>query len=143
VTAPGAARTPAIAGFLIAGTAVLLIGFLVGERDSPDNAPPSLQILQPRAGDVVHNPVTVRFRTPADLRLSRGGWAARDLHLHLLLDGRELMPAAADIVAADTTFAWTLPPLPPGSHRVYLTWAGRHHGNLATNTDTITFHVAR
>jgi hypothetical protein len=131
-------------GFLLAGAAVLLIGFLAGQRDSSDTARlPPLHILAPASGDVVTNPVTVRFATPADLRLVSSGWTAGDLHLHLMLDDRELMPAAADIVAADTAFSWRLPPVPPGAHRLYLTWAGRHHGNLMGQSDTITLHVSR
>lgn len=140
----GAARTPAIAGFLAAGAAVLLIGFLVGDRATTSRTGvPPLRILAPAAGDVVRNPVTLRFSTPAELRLSPAGWNAGDLHLHLMIDGRELMPAASDITPADTGFAWRLPPLPPGSHRLYLSWAGRHHGNLGGNTDTIDVRVAR
>ena len=140
----GGARTPAVAGLLAAGAAVLLIGFLVGPPGSSDvSSLPPLRILEPAAGELVRNPVTLTFTTPAHLRLARSGWTAGDLHLHLMLDDRELMPAAADIIAADTTFSWRLPPLPPGTYRVYLTWAGRHHGNLRGATDTVTLRVGR
>jgi hypothetical protein len=144
VTCRGAARTSAIAGFLAAGAAVLLIGFLAGPPGSSDPSRlPPLRILDPATGDLVHNPVTVRFSTPAGLRLTPSGWTAADLHLHLMIDDRELMPAAADIAAADTTFSWRLPLLPPGTYRVYLTWAGRHHGNLRGDTDTVMLRVGR
>jgi hypothetical protein len=144
VTARGGARIPAIAGFLVAGAAVLLIGFLFGERGPSERAPlPPLRILEPASGDVVRHPVTLRFTTPAELRLTRSGWTAGELHLHLMVDDRELMPAAADITAAETSFSWRLPPLTPGTHRIYLTWAGRHHGNLAGESDTITLRISR
>jgi hypothetical protein len=141
---PPASRTPAIIGFLIAGAAILGLGFLAGlRRDAgpPDNGIPELRILAPAHGDSVTNPVTVRFATPADLRLGRGGWAAGDLHLHAMADGVEIMPAAADVTARDGDFEWRLPALPAGYRRIYLTWAGRDHRNIAGPADTVTIHV--
>lgn len=136
-------RTPAILGFLIVGGAILGASFLVSTRadDAFDDVPP-LTILAPEPGDTTPNPVTVVFRTTDALRLDPAlGWIAGDLHLHAMAGDREIMPAAADIAADDSTFTWRLPPLQPGTHRVYLTWAGRHHGNLRGDADTVVVHV--
>ncbi|HSJ07247.1 MAG TPA: hypothetical protein VK936_11110 [Longimicrobiales bacterium] len=141
---PPASRTPAIIGFLVAGAAILGLGFLAGlRRDAgpPADGIPELRILDPGHGDSVTNPVTVRFATSADLRLGRAGWAAGDLHLHAMADGVEIMPAAADVTVGDGDFAWQLPALPAGDRRLYLTWAGRDHRNIAGPTDTVTIHI--
>ena len=141
MTAVGS-RTPAIIGFLIAGAALLLISFLANQDGTAgDVALPALHILQPSTSDTVVNPLELRFVTPAALSLTAQGWTVNGVHLHLLVDGDELMPAAADITATDSAYIWRLPVLAPGAHRLYLTWAGRHHGNLAGPADTVTFII--
>lgn len=139
--APG--RTPAIIGFLIAGAVLLGASFFVSTLDdaSLGDVPP-LTILSPAPGDSVSNPVSVTFRTTAALRLDPAmGWSADDLHLHVMAGGVEIMPAAADIVVTDTAFTWRLPTLDRGTQSLYLTWAGRNHGNLRGQTDTVLVHV--
>lgn len=142
--ASSSARTPAIIGFLVAGAAILGIGFLANLRQGADPvgaAVPPLYIAAPAHGDTVSNPVSIRFRTPADLQLGRSGWAAGDLHLHAMADDREIMPAAADITATGPDFVWRLPALPPGTRRLHLTWAGRDHRNVAGVADTVHVHI--
>lgn len=136
-------RTPAIIGFLVAGALVLAIGFFVDSRDAaaPADAVPQLRTLAPGSGDTVSNPVLLEFATAAPLRLSAAGWTAGDLHLHVMVDDDEIMPAAADIEARDSTYTWQLPTLRPGERRLFLTWAGRRHGNVDTGTDTLRIHV--
>ena len=135
-------RTPAIIGFLIAGALILAVGFIAGMRDgSPADGLPALAVISPADGDSLSNPITLEFTTPAPLRLGTAGWMAGDMHLHLMAGDTELMPAASDITAGETSFTWQLPRLPAGTHRVYLTWAGRHHGNLAGTTDTLRLHI--
>lgn len=144
-TGSPAANTPAIIGFLIAGAVILGLGFLasVWQSDEPvAAAAPPLHIVAPVHGDTVSNPVTIRFHTPADLQLRPSGWTAGDLHLHVMADDREIMPAAADISPTGTQFDWQLPPLEPGTRRLYLTWAGRDHRNLIGIADTVYLHVA-
>jgi hypothetical protein len=151
--APGAAdttgttpnRTPAIIGFLVAGAVILGASFFVSalDRDSYDNVPP-ISIASPASGDTVTNPLTLVFRTTDELAFDPAmGWMAGDLHLHTIVGSTELMAAAADIVVTDSAYTWRLPPLDTGAHRLYLTWAGRHHGNLRSETDTIVVHVTR
>jgi hypothetical protein len=138
----GAARPAVIAGFLIAGAIILAIGFLVpGPTGAPDDRVPPIRVLAPADGDTLQGPVTVRFRTTSELSLKQEGWTAGELHLHAMVDELEIMPAAADVAGSDSVFEWRLPALEPGDRRLYLTWAGRHHGNLRGVTDTIRFHL--
>jgi hypothetical protein len=140
-------RTPAVAGFLIAGALLLAIGYIANRQSSVvgDVAPdlPPLSITAPASSDTVRNPIELRFTTPAQLELTRDGWTADDMHLHLMIDGNEVMPAATDITATSGAFVWRLPLLDSGTHRLYLTWAARHHGNLAGVTDTLSLFVTR
>ncbi|MGH7449002.1 MAG: hypothetical protein ACREK1_12225 [Longimicrobiales bacterium] len=143
MTQPAHSRTPAIIGFLIAGAVILGASFFVSTRPgtSYDGVPP-LTISSPASGDSVTNPVTVTFRTTDALELDPGlGWTAGDLHLHAIAGSREIMPAAADIVATDSIYTWRLPDLDSGTHSLYLTWAGRHHGNLRGVADTVIIYV--
>jgi hypothetical protein len=136
-------RTPAIIGFLIAGAAILGLGFF-GDRFSRDDDAtlPALAIVAPADGDSLRNPVTLRFTSAAPLELHTGmGWMAGELHIHAMVDGAEIMPAAADIRPAGNAWEWRLPLLDAGERTVYLTWAGRHHGNLTGPTDTIRIRV--
>jgi hypothetical protein len=141
-------RTPAIIGFLVAGAVILGASFFVTSigtigGDSYDDVP-RISITAPASGDTVTNPVTLLFDTPGDLAFDPAmGWMAGDLHLHAMLGSVELMPAAADIAVAGAAWTWRLPRLDTGTHRLYLTWAGRHHGNLRGQTDTIVINVVR
>lgn len=136
-------RTPAIVGFLIAGFLVLAIGWIVSSRGGGPRhaAVPPLRVIAPASGDTVDNPVALEFRTPAALKSGPAGWVADDLHLHAMVDDREIMPAAADIQSGDSTFVWRLPRLETGARRIHLTWAGRHHGNLVGPRDTVVVYV--
>jgi len=142
-TAPN--RTPAIIGFLVAGAVILAASFFVSTLDGESyDAVPPISIAAPSSGDTVTNPVTLVFRTPGELAFDPAmGWMAKDLHLHTMVGSLELMPAGADIVPTDAAYTWHLPTLDAGTHRIYLTWAGRNHGNLRGETDTITVHIAR
>lgn len=142
-------RTPPVVLFLF-GTALLLAVALAAallhsaSGRSASGAPaqiPALRVLAPAGGDTVRNPVELRFRTDAPLRAGAAGWTADGLHLHLLIDGREVMPAAADIRRNDRDYAWRLPALAAGPQRLWLTWAGADHRNLDAPTDTLHLHV--
>ena len=137
-------RSVAIVGFLLAGAVILGLGFCLGGNGSGSaGAIAPLRILDPADGDTLTNPVNLIFRTTAQLRLDPSmGWTADDMHLHAMADSVEIMPAARDIALQDDSlYTWRLPVLPAGTHRIYLTWAGRHHGNLRGTADTIRVHI--
>jgi hypothetical protein len=97
---------------------------------------PSLVLVSPSTGDTVASPLRLRFTAGDRLALGPMGWASDDLHLHAYVDGREIMPAAADIVAADDgAFEWTLR-LEPGVRRLRLQWAAMDHGALTAGRST-------
>lgn len=99
---------------------------------APGSDAPPVVLLSPTTGDTVASPIRLRFTAGDRLGLGPMGWASDDLHLHAYVDGREIMPAAADIAAADDgTFSWTLP-LEPGVRRIQLQWAGMDHGAVTS-----------
>ncbi|HSJ15072.1 MAG TPA: hypothetical protein VK939_11695 [Longimicrobiales bacterium] len=140
---PAGVRAPVVIGFLLAGGLLLGLGLFADRiRGGPERGLPDLLLVAPARGDTVSGELYVRFQTSAPLALGRMGWAAGDLHPHLLLDGRELMAAAADIEPTPDGFIWRLPTPEPGEHTLLLTWAGTHHGTLGDTVGrTIRFHV--
>lgn len=139
-----AVRAPLIVGFLLAGGALLALGLFADRlRRAPDDTGvPTLTLLAPAPGDTVDaGPVRVLFQSGDPLRLGSMGWVAGDLHPHLLLDGRELMAAPADIRETPDGYRWTLPAVAPGAHTLLLAWAASHHGTVSdTAGRTIRFH---
>lgn len=128
----------------MAGAAILGASFLASTLDGTGDGAdvPPIGIVQPASGDSIEDSPALVFHTTAPLELNPDmGWMARDLHLHAMVDDREIMPAAADIAVRDSLWTWRLPVLGPGTHRIHLTWAARHHGNLPGVTDTIVVHV--
>src|SRR5690606_15722299 len=86
--------------FMVA--AGILIGAvnMFGPRTDLSLGVPSLVVIAPQPGDTVDSPLVLRFTAGNDLSLGGMGWASNDLHLHVYVDGTEIMPAAADIVDA-------------------------------------------
>ncbi len=137
---------------LIGGLGILMVGagIVVGAvqalRPQPTDAVPAdvpaLTLLSPAVDDTVETPVPLRFTAGDRLELGGMGWASGDLHLHAYVDGREIMPAAADIEALqDGTFRWTLP-VEPGTRTIQLRWAGMSHGAIeAGASDAIRVHA--
>lgn len=128
-------RAPLVLGFLFAGAALLGLGMCTrGLQQRAPQSAPELTLIAPVARDTVSDSLVVRFRTAAPLALTRHGWAAGDLHPHILLDGTEHMAAAADIRVEGDSFAWRLPAPGPGDHSLLLTWAGMSHGTVGDTT---------
>jgi hypothetical protein len=122
--------TGRIAGLVAVGLFVLLLGFWVASREAavPPPGPEPLVLLEPAEGDVVASPIVLRFRTAAPLDIGRTGWGAGPYHVHAEVDGREIMPAAADIEPLeDGAYAWTLHRVEPGERAVRLTWSDPAH----------------
>jgi len=116
--------------FMVAAGILIGAVTMFGPRTDLSTGVPSLVLIEPQAGDTVGRPLVLRFTAGNELALGGMGWASNDLHLHVYVDGTEIMPAAADIRdAGDGTFLWTLP-VESGMRRVQLRWAGMDHGNL-------------
>src|SRR5690606_26113902 len=91
-------RVLGIAGALMVALAVVLA--IVGgssDGDQPLTAPPLLALLDPQDGTVVDGPLVVSFDVQAELEQQPGGWGIGGYHIHLQLDGLELMPGPTDI----------------------------------------------
>lgn len=142
-------RAPLILGFLFAGAALLGMGMCTSaiQQRSPrgDVAVPDLMLLAPAPAGIVTDSLVVRFRTTAPLRLTPHGWAADDLHPHILLDGTEYMAGPGDIRTGDEAgvFSWRLPLPAPGEHTLLLTWAGMHHGTVGDTTGRTIRFISR
>ena len=98
---------------------------------------PQLTINAPAQGTVTDSPLVIRFTAAHPLDLMKTGWGHDSFHLHASINGVEYMPAAADIVAQNREYAWTIH-APRGPASFYLGWADHMHRPLQKGmTDTI------
>lgn len=115
-------------GMMVLAVVVMIRG---GETDGgarPLAGPPAIELLHPVAGASVAGPLAVLFRVESELVRQPSGWGVDGLHLHLQLDGLELMPAPADVEAMPGgAFRWTVGPLEPGPHSLRLFWSDGAH----------------
>lgn len=122
-----------VIAFVVLGITVLSLGFWVAGLDRTSDpfslqAAPPVTIIEPADGDAVGSSITLVFETPARLQLYPSGWAAGRLHLHAIVDGIEIMPAAVDIEAVGRNrFTWKLPAQRPGPRTIRLEWATPDH----------------
>lgn len=123
---------PVVAGFLLAGSLLLGLGFWVAYRTPAPSGPPSLELIQPAGDTSVRGPLHVTFRTGRPLALHPTGWGAGRYHLHMLLDSSELMPAAADIRALGANrYTWRVAK-PAQTVRLQLIWSLPNHSRVPT-----------
>jgi len=143
--APALAKRPrALPDALLAtlGVAMLLMAvvlmFIGGESDTtrrPVVAAPVLELLAPLDGTTVEGPVELIFSTSRPITAHRDGWGVDDFHLHAHLDGKEVMPNAAEVTPLERgRYRWTVK-LPAGPHAVRLYWAGPDHKPLPGGSD--------
>jgi hypothetical protein len=124
---------------IVGGTMLLLAAFFLvrsflpgGSDEGPAAGAPTLRLLSPAAGAVLEQPAAVDFDAGAPLVLRPAGWAAGELHVHLMAGGTELMAGAGDLAhLGGTRYRWTLPRLPAGETELRLTWSGADHRAVA------------
>jgi hypothetical protein len=112
---------------------IALAGFfmLAGGEEEGAAPVPTLVILQPPAGAVQSQPVSLSFDAGAPLEMGPSGWGAGGRHLHVRFGGSELMPGAGDILPdGGTRYRWTLPRVPPGPGSIQLFWSDAAHRPL-------------
>src|SRR5690606_11568205 len=122
-------RVLGIAGALMVALAVVLL-IRGGSSDGNQQltAPPLLALLEPQGGAVVDGPLVVSFDVQAQLEQQPGGWGIGGYHVHLQLDGLELMPGPGDVSAAGSGgYRWRVGELEPGKHRLGLYWSDAQH----------------
>ena len=124
---------PAVIGLVLAGALILVLGFWTASR--PERADhPTVDLLQPARDTTVTGPLTLVFRTSQRLNMEPTGWGTGRHHIHVLANGIELMPAAADIrPVGNDRYEWVLTSL-PDSVQLQLVWALPNHSRLTAGS---------
>lgn len=132
-----------LGGALVLGAIGLL--FFGGERDTGAAATPApeIAVVSPVDGAALDGPLEVVFRVPQDMTLGDGGWGIESYHLHLSLDGVELMPAARDLERLGPgEYSWRVGSVDSGPHALQLLWSGADHRPIpGTGTPLTRFTV--
>ncbi len=116
------------AGMLVLAVVVLIRGGAEDGVGRPLAAPPAIELVEPVTGSELAGPLGVVFEVAEELAPQRSGWGVGGYHLHLRLDGLELMPGTADVEALSRErYRWTVGPLQPGPHRLQLYWSDASH----------------
>ena len=124
---------PIVLGFLLAGVALLALGFWAASRRAApiSESHPSVVLRLPARDTVLDGPITLEFSTSRKLTLLPTGWGTGRYHLHALAGSRELMPGPGDIVSVRANiYRWTLPPISQ-TVEVRLIWALPNHSRVA------------
>lgn len=116
------------AAMLVLALVVLIRGGAEDDGGRPLAPPPAVRLLEPAAGATLDAPLAVVFEVDREMERMSSGWGVEGYHIHLQLDGLELMPASADIEPrGDRTYRWSVGPLEPGEHRLRLFWSDANH----------------
>jgi hypothetical protein len=123
-----------VGGAMVLGALIVLV--LGGERDTGSRSTiteaPQLTIVEPADGQILAGRLQVVFTVTEPLRAGPAGWGVDSLHIHASVNGREFMPASADVQRVDAShFRWVLPRVAPGPVRLRLYWSGPDHRPLA------------
>lgn len=119
---------------IVAAVVALIAGGPTDTGSVPSAPPPPLELLEPAAGAVVSEPVTLRFSvdTGDALTWTPAGWGTGGYHLHAEVDGRELMPTREDIVReAGNIYQWTIPTVSTGDVTLRILWSDTRHRPVA------------
>jgi hypothetical protein len=136
---------PAVIGFILAGVGILALGLWLGLRERTP-ATPQLTLVAPTASEAVDGPVYLLFDVDRSrMRIGPGGWGIGQLHVHAWVNGREIMPAAADIelVGNPSRYRWTLGVLPPGEHTVRVGWSDVRHREVEAGSSEVVHFTVR
>lgn len=132
-----------LGGVLVLGAIFLLV--VGGEDDTGVAATPApeISVVSPLDGAAIAGPLDVVFRVPEDMTLQEGGWGIRSHHLHLSLDGVELMPAERDLERLGPgEYRWRVGSVDPGGHALQMLWSGTDHRPIpGTETPPTRFTV--
>lgn len=112
------------------------LGYLANQRRNAQPATPILRILAPTTA-AVDSPLVVHFTSSRPLELSANGWISGDWHLHARINDVEYMPAAAEIIRADSAYVWTIPAVGRGPLTLKLGWADRRHRETSAGSSDV------
>jgi hypothetical protein len=110
--------------------------------------PPSLSIVSPAPQSRVRNPVSVVVETTGDMaQLTMGAnmnsmgsmsGMGPSVHLHIVVDGHVLMPAASQLVSAGKDrYRYTFGHLSSGPHTIKVFWADNKTHNTVGSVHTV------
>jgi hypothetical protein len=118
-----------VGGAMIFLALVLLVTGGPADGETPiAGEPPAIELLAPGPGATLVSPLAVRFRTQEPIAHGPGGWGTRGYHVHLELNGRELMPAPESIRReGGGEYVWDVGRVPPGETRLRLFWSDAEH----------------
>jgi hypothetical protein len=117
---------------VLAALVLLLFGGPGDAGPDPTRPPPGLALLSPADGEAVGSPLRVTFRSDEPITQRPGGWGTDAHHVHLTIDGRELMPGPADIRPLGAgRYEWTIGRLSAGELRLRLFWSDASHRPIA------------
>jgi hypothetical protein len=143
MTEPRRSIAPVVFGLVLTGAFLVAIGYAASQRRKAEAiTAPQVMVLSPADGDVVPAPITVRFTSSRPLTPAVGGWGDGRYHIHAVINGREYMPAAADIEGTpDGSYIWRIAADAKGAATLSLVWADRAHRRLPDPTPTISLQV--
>ena len=102
-----------------------------GASDVPVVTPPAVTILTPVEGEVLQGRLEIVFETDEEIFPSPSGWGTGELHLHLSVDGQEIMAAPEAIVLLQPRrYRWVVPGVTAGDHELRFFWADSTHQRL-------------
>lgn len=113
---------------VILAIVLLIRGGVEDGAESALTAPPAVALLSPAAGAEIDGSLVLEFTTQRELERQPAGWGIGGFHLHLRLDGLELMPGPSDVQPlGNGRYRWTVGPLEPGAHTLQLYWSDARH----------------
>ena len=129
---------PVIIGMALTVVLLACLAYAARLRNAAElEMAPQLSINAPAQGTATDSPLVIRFTAAHPLDLMETGWGHDRFHIHASINGVEYMPAAADIVAQGSQYAWTIQ-APRGPVSFYLGWADHMHRPLQKGmTDTV------
>jgi hypothetical protein len=117
----------------VVGGAMVVLALLsaVFGREStaaPAEGPPQLTIVAPADQGVVTGRLEILFRPAVPINPGPGGWGTDRFHLHLDMNGRELMPGMDQIQRLPSgDYRWAVGAVPSGLHTLRLFWSDPAH----------------
>jgi hypothetical protein len=106
----------------------LLVRGVASDGSASATDVPVVAILQPEDGTSVSEPVEIQFAVSSRLESREDGWGVGPYHLHLDLNGRELMPGPADLRRLPNgAYSWLLSEVGDGQVSLILRWSDSSH----------------
>lgn len=106
---------------------------------------PKLELLMPKDGEYVSNPVAILFEADGDIETMTMSAAKIGTHLHIGIDEKSLMPVREQILSVGgNRYAFVLDlPLDPGSHVLSVYWASADHRTIVSSIRKVSLYVRK